>query len=255
VADGCQLRLGPGIRHRLPTEAAATVWQHRLSRWLTLTPSERESDFLHLAATSLDPAALDLAMQTLATQTQTLRRLANLMFVFCFVVISSVYRVWGDGLAVLGAAAALWLLLWTQAVLFWRTSGRLPPGAIPFRFWKTLAIAFLPQHAIRAADHFSVDPPHEAHPLAAAMLFPSAKRRGMLSRFWKAIHHGQAASKALQERAFLAFLQTQKISAQDLEDKPERQPGSMAYCPRCQAQFREVAATCQDCGGLPLRPF
>jgi hypothetical protein len=36
---------------------------------------------------------------------------------------------------------------------------------------------------------------------------------------------------------------------------PPREEGSLAYCPRCLAQFRQVDALCQDCGGLVLKEW
>jgi hypothetical protein len=77
----------------------------------------------------------------------------------------------------------------------------------------------------------------------------------LLRRFWKEARHGQAKSAALQQRALEAFLKAQGIPLDQMEEVPEKQPGSAAYCPKCQAQFREATMLCQDCGGLPLKPF
>ena len=254
AVDAATLRLSADHIVRFTDEATAGMWLKRVMGWQATSELAREKDFLKLAAQMLDVKRFTAAMTDLSARTRLLRWMSLLIFLVCFGVITFIYRWLGEGPQIMAAAAFMMLLLWIQAVLFWRAAGR-TKEPIKHRFWKTLAIAFLPQHAMRAADHVCSALPCLAHPLAALASVPESSRLALVRPFWKAIHHGQSQSAHLQERALESFFKDQNISRDQLEAVPEKQPGSVAYCPHCEAQFSDAKAHCQDCGGLTLKAF
>jgi len=163
------------------------------------------------------------------------------------------YRWLGDGLEILWAAAVLLGLQISQAVLFVRQA-----KAVPHRVWKGLAIALLPQHAMRAADLLADLPPTHArwaHPLAARSLIGDEAWQKLARHFWKIARHRPSATADLQCQALEVYFQAQGIAIHELEIVPQQESGTAAYCPNCQAQFQSGATQCLDCGGVELRPF
>lgn len=253
-ADGVKLQISPLHQVRLPDEAAAGAWKERLLLWGKMTQPAREKDFLKVARQSLDVRAVSGMATQITQETRWLRRLAMLIFLWSFGVITLIYRWLGDGPAVIAAAAVLLGLLWTQALLFFRAAGRAPTG-LTHRFWKTVAVAFLPQYAMRAADFICRAHSRPAHPLGAKNLMAVTDWQKVAARFWKHAVHREDASAALQKKALELFFREQSITPEDLEELPMRQPGAAAYCPNCHGQFTDAGVTCQDCGGVALKSW
>lgn len=252
--EGPQLHLCPTHRLRLPDEKLAAEWQQRLVAWKGMNDTARAQDFLKFARRTLDSEALTKTAARLSEQSRALRWLAASIFVWTFGVITGIYRWFGEGPEVLAAAAGLFVLLWAQAVVFWRAAKRGQPG-LRHRFWKTLAIAFLPQHAMRAADLLCRAEVTNAHPLASHGLLEEAAWRRLAVDFWKAARYGFDRSAPLQLQALETCFRHHGLDPAELEAAPVRESGSEAYCPRCLAQFRTAAAVCQDCGGITLRQW
>lgn len=253
-ADGASLSLAPGVKIPMVNEASALAWKTRLKEWAALAPDQRAAAFLKHARQTLDARKLELEAGQTAQASRHLRLVGTLIFITCFGVLAAVYRWLGEGLAVLAISGGLFVLMWTQAVLFWRACGR-RATQVKYRAWKALAIALLPQHAMRAADHLGGPATVDFHPLAARSLLPDQAWLRFLRESWKAALHGLHPGDALRRQALEAFLKQENITEAMLEEVPERQPDSAAYCPRCLAQFRQADAVCKDCGGLPLKPF
>ena len=249
-AEGAVLHLGAGQRWVCDDAASAVAWCERLQRWRDLDEAGREADVLTYAGRSLEVAALREQAGQLAATTRPLRHLGLLLGGLCFGVLAALYRWLGDGPEVLAAGAGLLLLLWVQAWLFWRRA-----AAVPQRFWKTLAIAFLPQHALRAADEFRPVDRREFHPLAAWDLLAEAERPALARAFWKQVAFRATPGAAVQRLALETFLAAHGLPRQVLEPVPARGPGAQAYCPCCLSQFHKADARCHDCGGLELRSF
>jgi hypothetical protein len=254
VVDGA-LRLDAHHRVRFHHAGLAEKAAVMLRKWSGMKLEARERDFEKMARASLDEKVLMSHLAESAQLTRRLRGLAAVIFVLCFGIIPVIYRWFGDGVEVMWAAGLMLVMMWTQAVMFWRVAGRLKEGKVPYRFWKTLAMLFLPQFGLRASDHIIQARPLEMHPLAACASLPEPERLKLARQWWKSVCYSSAASSALQQRVFSAFWKQQHLDESLLEQIPERQPGSTAYCPRCQSQFREADMLCQDCGGLPLKPF
>lgn len=236
------------------TELASAVAE-RVLKWPTMAADARERDFEKHARATLDVQKVTTHMEASEKSTRWLRRVALVIFVSCFGVLPVIYRQLGDGVGILGAAGVLALLMWVQAILFWRAAGDLPKTKVSHRFWKTLPMFFLPQFGLRASDHILEARWLEAHPLSSWPLLTEADRLKLARRFWNAACHPSTASGELQQRLLRAFWKEQGFDEARLEEVPERQPGSAAYCPRCSTQFRDAAMLCQDCGGVPLKLF
>lgn len=260
VADGARLHLGGGVSVRFSHPQLAEAWAERLRQWVKMEPAAREADFEKLAARMLDAGQLEAALQGQAAATALLRHWALAVFALCFGILPLVYRWFGEGPQVMAAAAVLLVVMLGQAVIFWRATGRLakagPPGAkVPHRFWKALAIALLPQFAIRAADHVMEAGPVEAHPLATLPSLQAGRRISLARHFWRQMQRSQATTAPLQRRVLERFWRHQALAEADLREVPVRESGAAAYCPRCMAQFRDAGLRCQDCGGVELARF
>lgn len=251
MTDGSVLHLGRSFRVLCLSDRHAGESLAQVEKWLSLPQTERETDFLRYAAQTLETEPLLTAAETVSIRTRTLRFLGSAIFLWTFVVMAALYRWLGDGFVILGAAAGLFLLQFIQAVLFYRNA-----SGLPYRFWKSLAAAVLPQHAMRAADPLAdVIKYSPFHPLAARKLILEEAWKKLALSFWKQVRYQPSATAALQIQALESFFEIQGIAVADLETTPERQGDSVAYCPRCQVQFQAGATVCNDCGGVELRPF
>jgi hypothetical protein len=233
----------------------ASAVAERVLKWSAMSADARDRDIEKYMRSTLDAQAVTGHLAEAERITLWLRRISLMIFLHCFGVLTVLYRWLGDGVEVLLAACVLVLLMWTQAVLFWRAAGDLPRGRVKHRFWKTLPMFFLPQFGLRAADHLLEARWLDAHPLGAWSLLAEADRLKLARHFWNAACHPSAASGELQQRLLRSFWKEQGFDEAKLEEAPARQPGSAAYCPRCSAQFRDAATLCQDCGGVALKPF
>ncbi|TDU66097.1 hypothetical protein EI77_03834 [Prosthecobacter fusiformis] len=249
--EGRTLHLSPRLPVRCLSEAHALQAQQQVQQWMTFSQEEREASFLASAHQSLQAGPITDLAASLSSRTRALRHLGSFIFVWTFMVIVALYRWLGEGVAVLWAAGALLLWQLTQAILFYRRS-----QGIPWRFWKTLAIALLPQQAMRAADHFAdaaVSLP--SHPLAPRALLGDAAWRLLAKRYWKQARYRSGSTAVLQSRILEDYLEKEGYPVSEIDAPPAPQLGSVSYCPSCQAQFQAGAALCKDCGGVELRPF
>lgn len=253
VVHEAELVFSSSCKIRCLSETHARQWEQQIQAWKTMSPGEREAAFLKLATASLSEGESTAALEKLEADTRALRWLGGLLFVFTFGVLSVIYRWVGEGLEVLIAAGVLFVLMFVQAVLFFRRA-----RGLPHRFLKALPMALLPQHSIRAADllcdaALAKTAPH--HPLAYRVLLGDGAWKKLAGEYWRAVKHQAGPAAALQKQALESYFKGQGIALEDLELKPERQAGSAAYCPVCQAQFQAEAKHCRDCGGVELKAF
>lgn len=250
-AEDQSLHLAPGQRLRFLSPTHAKHAQQQIQQWIPQSQEERDADFLRYASATLAPAPLAEQVAALSQKTRSLRFIGSLIFLWTFAVLSGLYRWQGDSIAVMIVVAALFVFQWTQAVLFYRQT-----KGLPYRFWKALAVALMPQHAMRAADHLSKPPGTETpHPLASRGLLSDEAWKKLATSFWRSTRYSTAATADLQSRALTVFLTEQGLSPADLEIVPTRQADSASYCPNCQTQFQAGTQHCKDCGGIPLRAF
>ncbi len=248
------LHLDAATRVRLPSKALAELWQQRLTEWSGLTPDQRRSAFLKHARTTLDTqSALQTASAT-AQLTRSLRLCATLHFIWCFGIMSALYRRFGDSPIVLAAAGVLLLQQFIQSWLFLRAT-RKNKTAISHRGWRALGIAFLPQLALRAFDVVNLTTDDEPpHPLAWHGLLDEKKWLQIARQFWREARYvpgwSQNESLPLEAEALQKFFQHEGIAEADYD--PPAMP-NLPTCPRCGAEYQSGITTCSDCGGVELR--
>ncbi len=255
VVDGRMLHIGPRHKIRCLSDGHARLARQQVESWLTLSQEAQEQDFLRSAEASLQAAPVKAQAAQTSEKTKRLRHLGAVIFVWAFMVIVALYRWLGDDVEVLWAGAGLLVLQAVQAVLFYRAA-----QGLPHRFWKALAVALLPQHAMRAADLLSDAPEQNLaalppHPLAARALLGDAAWKKLACQFWKQVRYQPSATTDLKCRALEAFFEQEKLPLAELETAPVQQPGSAMFCPSCHAQFQAGAKVCQDCRGVELKPF
>jgi len=252
-AEESTLHLDSATRVRLSSPARARIWQQRLLEWRELRPEQRRSAFLKHARTSLDIKTAETAATEAARHTRPLRLLATLHFIWCFAVITVVYRLYGDGLPVLMAALTLLLLQFTQSWLFLRATSQAP---VPYRRWRALGIAFLPQLAMRAFDAVSLttdaEPPH---PLAWHGLLEEQRWLQTARQFWREARYvpgwPQSETLPVEAEALQTFFRLENIAKTDYAPQPT---AKLPACPRCGAEYQVGINTCTDCGGVELLP-
>ncbi len=253
-AEETTLHLDVTTRVRLPSKNLAELWQQRLTEWRGLTPDQRHSAFLKHARSTLDTKAAAKAATEAAQRTRSLRVLATIHCLWCFGVISVLYHRFGDSVAVLAAAGVLLLLQFIQSWLFLRST-RKSHIAIPYRRWRALGIAFLPQLAMRAFDVVNLttdaEPPH---PLAWRGLLDEKRWLEHARQFWRESRYVPGwplnESLPLEAEALQKFFRHEGI-AEDDYDPPAA--AKLPTCPRCGAEFQSGITACSDCGGVELR--
>lgn len=253
-AEEATLHLGATTQVKMPSPALATTWAQRLVEWHKLTPEKRRSAFLKQARASLDTKAAEKAASEAAQRSRGLRRMATVLFMWCFGVISAVYHRFGDGVIVLSAGGMLLLLQFVQAWLFLRATRTLKE-LIPHRRWRALGVAFLPQLAMRAGDVVSLATDKEpAHPLAWRAMLDDKEWLAHARQFWREARYvpgwPQAAVLPPEVEALRAFFTHEEVAEAEYDPPPA---GKLPTCPRCGAEFKAGTAVCKDCGGVELR--
>lgn len=256
--EGATLHLDAVTRARLPSEAAAREWRDRVRAWAAMSQADRERDFQKAAKAALDVERVTDLARGLSDGTKWLRILAAVILVWCFGVITILYRWFGESPLALAAAGILLALQLAQAALFLRVARR-AQFPVAHRWWKALAIALLPQMSTRAADIVCEAVTLLPHPLAARELLGDEEWTREARRFWREARHPTGAKSGapltIEAAALQRFFEKQKIALADLEPPPERAGDARSYCPRCLTVFQIEPGACADCGGVELRRF
>lgn len=251
------LRIGGSVIVRLPSAKCATEWCDRLREWKKMDAGKREKAFLQFAAESLDPQTVQQRANTSVERTRALRSNAAWIMIWCFGVVSGVHAWYGETPRLWIALGGLLVMQLMQAGMFWAAARKEP--SITHRFWKTIAIGLLPQHSIRAADHFFRAAELVPHPLAARALLDDESFLVPARKFWREARFqpgGDADGELpLEAKALQRFFKQAGVSVESLEQPPAHDGTSSAYCPRCQGQFLASVHECRDCGGIKLRAF
>lgn len=253
-AEESTLHLDAAAKVTLASPALATTWARRLSEWRGLAPDKRRGAFLQQARMSLDTKAAEQAALEAARRSHGLRRMATVLFVWCFGVISVVYHRFGDGVIALSAGGVLLLLQWVQAWLFLRATRSLGE-LVPHRRWRALGVALLPQLAMRAGDAISFATDAEVpHPLAWKALLDEKQWLAHARQFWREARYvpgwQQKTLLSPEAEALRSFFSQERVAEGDYDPPPA---GKLPTCPRCGSEFMAGAAVCKDCGGVELR--
>lgn len=231
--------------------------------------AEAINDFLR---STLDVKEMEKRWDQTRRLVKPIRRLANALFVFLFVL--APLLIWRLGLALSwpGLVIALAALTISTAIYFRRAHRTLFPKLSDDRFTFTLTVALAPMTTMRAHDLLTRPCCETFHPLAVAKVFLGAKefdafaRRVLLdlrhpplpispggsAEIETTEAHGRAALRAEVERML-------RRAGSDLEKlcaaPAPTDEACCAYCPRCEAQFTSASAECADCGGLAVVPL
>jgi hypothetical protein len=243
-----------------------------LKRLAAMKPAERATAIVQIAKASLDQKAIKERRAEWQKRARAVRRLANLLVVYIFLIAPLLIWLLGFLLCWLGLLVGLLALTITTATLFARAYRALYPNAHDERFTHTMTIALAPTSAMRAHDALSRPLLELFHPLAVAKAFLSDTdfgefaRRALLDLRHPALPpcpnempEAQATERFFRETLLTAaedFLTRHGVELEALCRAP--QPGdesSQAYCPRCEAQFTTAEGRCADCGGLMLVTF
>lgn len=145
------------------------------------------------------------------------------------------------------------------------------PEARDERFRLVLLAALSPVTAIRSAEVLSRPRFEEFHPAAVAMaLLPRDPAAAFCAQLWRELRHPRlplpatdAATGHLlgqwQGRLLGALRDAAKANGfnPDLWEAPppKSDPSHARFCPRCHSQSTDAAATCRECGGIPLEEW
>jgi hypothetical protein len=163
-------------------------------------------------------------------------------------------------------------LLAGTAATFFAAHRRLYPGMKGERWKLTVTMFLAPTHAIRANDALSRELLAGSHPVAAALeLCGAAERRAFLRQVLLDMEHPmsprypsedagvRATIDGFQARLKEAVRGAIAASGEDvaaLTGAPAaEEASSVAYCPRCDAQFVRADAVCGQCNDMALVAF
>src|SRR5262249_14470575 len=221
---------------------------------------------------TLDINAIKQRLDKFRNQTRSLRTLTNTLFFYLFVLAPvAIYRV-GLSRSWIFLLAGVLVLTAGIAIRFRGLHKQFFPNADEERFTHFLVVLLSPATAIRAIDLLSRPLLEEFHPLAVAKVLCAEPQFRLLARdllreiTYPALplYPGQepaAIAAEMETRSLLksgveSFLKKAGLTPAELLQAPSRtDETSVAYCPRCLAQFTTTTGVCDDCGGLPLAAF
>ncbi|MCU0222805.1 MAG: hypothetical protein MUF27_01770 [Acidobacteria bacterium] len=245
--------------HALAARLAALAGELR-----ALAGQAPETEFRERVDRALDAALDDARARARALQfeeqTQSLRVLAIALFLFLFAVVPAV--AWVRGLAASWAPLLLGLiaLMGATAWELRRAHRVLFPGAASQRWRPVLTAALSPVSALRAIDVLAHDAFGDAHPAALAAALLPASRADEQLRAWlreacfpaepalPADGDGAAAACVAWQRERERAALERRLAGEGPAKRPSREPGVVAWCPRCLADYTAAAVRCSDCG-------
>lgn len=232
----------------------------------------REEQIRRWVDETLDIKTLGNRWKQFHEQTQGLRGITNLLFVYLFVGAPLLIHGLGLGRTWIALLVGILVCTCSAAILFRRAHKELFPKAEDERFTHCILVLLSPVSTIRACDMLSRPLFEIFHPLALAKVFcTDAGFRSFAESILLELRHpgrplcpspdaaaAQAEQRwrALLEEEVTKFLQRAGIAPHELIQPPTPTDESCrAYCPRCQAQFTTATGVCEDCGGLKLIAF
>jgi hypothetical protein len=190
----------------------------------------------------------------------------SLLFAVIFVVGPLTVATFGWAHTWLPLASVAALADAAAVLTFRRAHRKLFPGQAPERRRQTLLLAISPLAAMRAAEELGKGVLAGFDPLAVALVL--GRREAALAVVRRRLYdlgcrHGQAlpparrdGTDALPWRALLSALREAGFEPATLCAPPAPDsPGSLAYCPRCHAQFSVTDASCDACSGVAVVPL
>jgi hypothetical protein len=230
-----------------------------LLRNLQQAPRNRRAELIQdWQRRMLNTQAASRRVKVFAGRSLWLKVLANVQFVFLFVLLPLAFYRFGT---MIWWRALLIVLVFSIAITleFWTLHKLLFPAAKEQRF-KTAAITTLsPVAAIRACDVVARDLLAGYHPLAVAgAILPEEEFRRFAGEQLRLCRFGDYLDKQYQaglQKAMEQEIRKNKLNPQELLRAPEPETGCVVYCPRCLAQYTKSREQCADCGFENLAAF
>jgi hypothetical protein len=220
-----------------------------------------------------------LNVEEVAERLRTYRELSaklmvscNLLFAFLFAL--APLAIWEFGLARTWKllAAVLLVFLGLIARQFTRAHRKLFPAAGDTPWPTIVSVLLSPLAAIRARDALVRDLFCAFHPLAVtralcdeAVFRSSAAKALREASFFGAppdaakdtpLWREEEWCRGKEQAALRKFIAKAGEDPEKLLAPPARESETcQSYCPRCCAQFALTTGTCEECGGVALRPF
>jgi hypothetical protein len=244
---------------------------------------------------SFDVAAAAERAARVRRATVVLRGVCVLLFLLLFVAVPALVALGLFSfliLRLLPLAVACW---WSAVALFYLAHRELAPADRAGRWKAVAVMLFAPTAAIRACDAAGkqalagVDPVAAAAALCRPEAFATFARRALLDLHFplaadvapaaeprsagepqsadetlsatETLSADEARAAAAEFRATLAGHVARVMAAKGvdpaaaLSTPAAADPAHLSYCPRCRAEYVVPTGTCQDCGGLALRPL
>lgn len=186
-----------------------------------------------------------------ARRSRWLRILANFQLALLFLALPFTFIKFGP--AVLWRVAVSLLVISVAITFeFWMLHKKLFPQAVSARFKAGVTILLSPIAAIRASDALARDLLAGYHPVAvAAAILPSDEFRQFAGEQFRLIRFGDHPGKWYRENLGKLMEQAVRrkgVKPAELLRPASRESGSVAYCPRCLAQYVKDRTACSDCG-------
>ncbi len=203
---------------------------------------------------TLDTAAAQARWQDFRDRTKWLGRGAVLSFLMLFLLIPTVWQLYGaESRVMLVSALSLLMVNLITAGIYFKAHPTYHPGETWDRWQHSLFIALVPTHTSRARDTLGRKLLQSYHPLAvAAFALPEDVFKRLAERWLRqATYPLPGKAQAADLPALTQFLQPYNIQI----TAPVASDEATQYCPRCTAQFGASANGCSDCEGLKLEPL
>ncbi len=272
IAEGKALKINGQVWFKFGSAHAAAWLATALKRIKQLPREQRGAAIRELLGTTLDPEAARAEWRAAQPEICRLRRWANSLVVFMFVVVPLLHRYVGLKTC-WPVVVAGWLgHTVTIAILFQRAHARRYPVAGEERFTHFLTSLLAAPTAARAHDLLSRPLLERFHPLAVAQaLGDGAVFREVARHMIRELRQpalplcptGSAEAEVTERftRETMRELVEAMVRRAGLDPDTLLVPPvpldatCRSYCPRCEGQFMAETGNCEDCGGIPLLPL
>jgi hypothetical protein len=210
-------------------------------------------------AAALDVGAVKRDEARFHAESRALRLLCNALFLWFFALLPWVGHREGLTSRWVELLLSLVLLVGAIVVRFLLAHRRLHPDRAAERRRLILPLALAPLEAVRAVDHLGKRLHASRHPVAVALaLAPAETARAFAGRALLAALHPlppQPRDEALAAAISAALAGNGIDVAALLREPTPDSAASVAWCPRCRAQYERAASSCGDCPGVALVAF
>lgn len=265
-----QLFLAPGLSGGYRLGAVVTILSGRRLT-VMLVPVLPLGPALRFGDPGPDHASLPVAASTLDQARERLQRVQRactpllapcwVMFIYLTLLVptalllSVVPYAW----IVLGASLAV-VQVWLN-VTFWLAYRALHPEHPWSALHHMFTFLLFPPAAVLACERVAAEAIDGIHPLTAVMaLLPADEARRFVARRLREWQYPLAGEDGLPAAEQLAAFREFAFAALpglagEVAPPVAGGPDSVAYCPRCLAQFTAAGGECPDCPGVGVRAF